>query len=167
MKGIPRNRRRERGVALLMALFALLILSAIGLGMMYSANTETEINANYGGSMRAYYAALSGREEARDRLRSNTANPIAAPLNTPTTAGGTIYIVNSFVDLAGNTVSPQPWLNTDPYADKEYCREFLAPYPVAATRRPSQKARSSGALEPLLSGSVQRRAGRHASGQPP
>ncbi|MGZ4821334.1 MAG: hypothetical protein ACXVZM_06985, partial [Terriglobales bacterium] len=73
MRSSPlRSHRRQRGVALLLALFALLILSAIGLGMMYSANIETAVNRNYGGSMRAYYAALGGMEEVRDRIRSNT-----------------------------------------------------------------------------------------------
>ena len=115
-----------------MALFALLILSAIGLGMMYLANTETSINANYGGSMRAYYAALGGREEARDRLRSSTGAPIALPLSTPTLGRDTIYIVNPFVNSAGTTVNPQPWLATDPYFDNEYCREFAATNPLGS-----------------------------------
>ena len=113
-----------------MALFALLILSAIGLGMMYSANTETTVNSNYGGSMRAYYGAVSGIEEARDRLRGSTATPISAPLNTPASTGGTIYIVNPFVNSGGTTVNPRPWLATDTYFDDEYCREFGAGPPA-------------------------------------
>lgn len=114
-----------------MALFALLILSAIGLGMMYSANTETAVNSNYGGSMRAYYAALSGLEEARDRIRSNTTNGISPPASTPTSTGGTIYIVNP-----GSTGTPQPWLATDPFSDREYCHEFAAGQGGAATTDP-------------------------------
>ena len=104
-----------------MALFALLILSAVGLGMMYSANTETAINSNYGGSMRAYYAALGGIEEMRDRIRSNTTNAITPPARTPISTGGTIYLVNPYVDGAGNTITPQPWLTTDSFADTESC----------------------------------------------
>jgi len=119
--------RGERGVALLMALFALLILSAVGLGMMYSANTETAINSNYGGSMRAYYAALSGIEEVRDRMRINTANGITAPARTPTSTGNTIYVVNSYIDTAGNTITPKPWLAADTFIDTEFCHEFAAP----------------------------------------
>ena len=124
MKSVRRYRRRERGIALLMALFVLLILSAIGLGMMYMANTETNVNANYRSSMRAYYAAIAGLEEARDRIRSNTAIPIRAPASTPTSTGGTIYIVNPYVNGAGNTVTPQPWSSSDPFWDREYCHEF-------------------------------------------
>ncbi|PYX64148.1 MAG: hypothetical protein DMG74_14470 [Acidobacteria bacterium] len=37
----------ERGIALLMVLLALLLLSAIGMGMMYMSDTETSINGNY------------------------------------------------------------------------------------------------------------------------
>ena len=38
---------RERGIAMFVVMFALLLLSVIGLGMMYSTNTETAINSNY------------------------------------------------------------------------------------------------------------------------
>jgi len=123
------DRRNERGVALLFALFALLILSAIGLGMMYSANTETAINGNYGGSMRAYYAALGGIEEVRDRIRTNTVNGITPPARTPASSGHTIYVVNPYVDASGTTITPQPWLATDPFIDPEYCHEFASTDP--------------------------------------
>ena len=61
-------KRDERGMALMLALFALLLLSGIGLCMVLSSNTETRIDANYGGSLRSYYAAHSGLEEVRDRI---------------------------------------------------------------------------------------------------
>lgn len=127
MNVVHRDRRKERGVALLMALFALIILSAIGLGMMYSANTETSVNNNYRGTSRAYYAALAGLEEARDRLNTTqTTNPISPPTSTPVSAGGTIYIVNPYLDSSGTVVNPQPWSAANTYFDDEYCREFAA-----------------------------------------
>ncbi len=55
-------------MALLLALFALLLLSGIGLCMVLASTTETRIDANYGGSLRSYYAAHSGLEEMRDRI---------------------------------------------------------------------------------------------------
>ena len=61
-------KRDERGMALMLALFALLLLSGIGLCMVLASNTETRIDANYGGSLRSYYAAHSGLEEMRDRI---------------------------------------------------------------------------------------------------
>ena len=59
---------KERGMALLLALFALLLLSAIGLGMVLASYTESRIDTNYSGSLRSYYAARSGLEEVRDRI---------------------------------------------------------------------------------------------------
>ena len=61
--------QNERGMALLLALFALLLLSAIGLFMVLASNTETRIDANYSNSLRSYYAARSGLEEVRDRMK--------------------------------------------------------------------------------------------------
>ena len=61
--------RADRGVAMLVTMFALLLLSVVGLGMMYSTNVETFINANYRDKQTATYAAMAGLQEARDRLR--------------------------------------------------------------------------------------------------
>ena len=47
-------RTRERGAALLLTLFALLLLSAIGLLMVLSSDTETRIDANYSSSLGTY-----------------------------------------------------------------------------------------------------------------
>ena len=63
------KRGSERGIALLVAVFALLLLSVIGLGMMYSTNMETSINSNYRDKQAATYAAMAGLQEARDRMR--------------------------------------------------------------------------------------------------
>ena len=66
---VKAQRRKERGMALLLALFALLLLSAIGLCMVLASDTETRIDANYSSSLRSYYAARSGLEEVRDRIK--------------------------------------------------------------------------------------------------
>ena len=55
---------RERGIAMFFVMFALLFLSVIGLGMMYSTNTETAINANYKDSQIATYGSLATNGEA-------------------------------------------------------------------------------------------------------
>jgi len=39
--------QKQRGIAMLIALFTLLFLSVVGLGMMYSTNMESAINSNY------------------------------------------------------------------------------------------------------------------------
>src|SRR5213596_4279683 len=66
------SQRNQSGVAMIIALFALLLLSVVGLGMMYSTNMETSINGNYRDKQGASYAALAGLQEARERIRVNS-----------------------------------------------------------------------------------------------
>ncbi len=40
-------RNKERGIALLIVLMALFLISAVGMGMIFMSNTETSINQNY------------------------------------------------------------------------------------------------------------------------
>ena len=39
-------RKPERGMALILSLLALLLISAVGLGMIYMSSTESSINNN-------------------------------------------------------------------------------------------------------------------------
>src|SRR6185369_4093092 len=95
--------RNERGVALFAVLFALLLLSVIGLGMMYSTNTETAINSNYKDAQVALYAAMAGLQEGRDRIQPTTGT-IAPPTAMPTLgAANVVYIINP---KNGETVAP-------------------------------------------------------------
>lgn len=113
----------EQGVALIIALFALLLLSAIGLGLMYSSTTETSVNANFRDKQIATYAALSGALEARDRLQPANGD-IAAPAGLPSTsAANVIYIINP---AAGEDPSEiEPWDSSNKYADTELCVENI------------------------------------------
>jgi hypothetical protein len=114
------NRQSERGVALFAVLFALLLLSVIGLGMMYSTNTETAINSNYRDAQVALYAAMAGLQEARDRIQPATLH-ITPPADVPSTsAQNIVYIVNP---KTGETVTP--WDITSRYADTELCWERI------------------------------------------
>ena len=119
-----RSPRAERGVALLVALFALMLLSAIGLGMMYSADTETSINFNYKDKQAAIYAASAGVEEAKDRLLMTGAaagDKINPPTDLPSTsAANIIYLINP---SSGETVAPWDYTNT--YADTELCHDSV------------------------------------------
>src|SRR5215472_5516061 len=85
--------RNERGIAMMVVLFALLLLSVVGLGMMYSTNMETSINGNYRDKQDASYAALAGIQEARERIRvasyDASGNPVYSinpPFSLPSTA---------------------------------------------------------------------------------
>src|SRR2546422_4656651 len=92
--------RKERGIAMIIVLFSLLLLSVVGLGMMYSTNMETSINGNYRDKQTAIYGALGGLQEARDRIRPFATNQpmpagrITPPAALPTLAnGGGVFII--------------------------------------------------------------------------
>src|SRR6202158_6470272 len=73
--------RGESGVALLMAIFALMLLTALGLAILGAADLETKIAANYRDKQNSIYASLSGLQEARDRLiPSRCDDPISNPI---------------------------------------------------------------------------------------
>jgi hypothetical protein len=61
-------RKRERGFSLIVALLALMLLSAIAIGMMFISSTESSISANFKSEEVAYFAARAGVEEVRDRM---------------------------------------------------------------------------------------------------
>src|SRR6476659_7855021 len=95
------KRQNERGMALLLALFALLLLSAIGLFMVMASDTETRIDANYGSNLRSYYAARSGLEEIRDRIKYPASSSSDGeglsdqlPQTIPGSANSVLYVVS-------------------------------------------------------------------------
>jgi hypothetical protein len=69
-----RNRRRESGIALLIAIFVLLLISVVAISLIVSSGTESALAGNYRSSTGVYYAALAGLEEARGRLVSKNPN---------------------------------------------------------------------------------------------
>jgi hypothetical protein len=118
--------RRERGMALLLALFALLLLSGVGLFLVVSSNTETRIDANYGSGLRTYYAARSGLEEVRDRIKYASTSTLSPggladllPQDIAGNAGGVLYILNP---ASGETVDPTD--ATSPYFDDDLCHQY-------------------------------------------
>src|SRR4051812_36123625 len=111
----------ERGVAIFIALFALLLMSAIAAGMMFMSNTETKINFNYRDAQSSYFASEGGLEEARERLRNTgLASAVTPPLAMPDLANqtGVLYIVNP-----RSTETVAPWDSANPYFDDELCHE--------------------------------------------
>ncbi len=126
------KRDMERGFALILTLVALFLLTAIALAMMFDANVETGVNANYRATQQAYFAAKAGLEEARDRLltrslnSSGTADPLPTPAGLPSTAtANVIYLTNP---LSGETVNP---VSTSSYFDDELCREHFSAFSSA------------------------------------
>jgi len=119
----------ERGVALIVTLFALLLLTVVGMGMLLSAGTESTIHANYRDKQTALFGAMAGLQEARDRIQPATLN-ITPPTALPDLgAANIIYIINP---KSGETVAP--WDINNRYADTELCQESvlgLTPNPGA------------------------------------
>ena len=119
--------QKERGMALLLALFALLLLSAIGLCMVLASYTETRIDTNYNGSLRSYYAARSGLEEVRDRISFpyTTATPTGLadqlPQDIAGNAKGVLYVLNP---AGGEIVDPTD--PASPYFDDQLCHDYAS-----------------------------------------
>jgi len=114
------ERRRERGVAMLIAIFALLLISVVAIALIVSSGTDSALASNYRTSASAYYASLAGIEEARGRLLGTNPSPIALPA-TPMGLAQVVYIINP---LNGETVAPDDVSNPATYPDNEYKQEF-------------------------------------------
>jgi hypothetical protein len=112
-----KSRNKERGTALLIVLFALMLATAIVFGMMYSSTADTAANANFRDEQRAYFAARAGLEEARARLQDTNPNPIVAPTAMPDPlAQNVIYITNP---KGNEVINPA----AGDYQDTEFCLE--------------------------------------------
>src|SRR5579864_3414235 len=143
-----RIRRQEKGVALILSILALLLLSAIAVSMMYMAATESSINANFKKEEVEYFASRAGIEEIRDRMipgvipyslnglsaGPNPPCPIRLagncylPDQLPTAANGEIvYILqnqaNAPLTMANVTTAPTPG-NPNPLYDDELCHDY-------------------------------------------
>ena len=110
------SKRNQSGVAMIIALFALLLLSVVGLGMMYSTNMETSINGNYRDKQEAFYAALAGLQEGRDRIQPAWGD-IPAPTALPATSFQNVFYILSDASIV------KPWDPTNKYFDTELCQE--------------------------------------------
>jgi hypothetical protein len=118
--------RQERGVALLIAIFALLLISVVAIALIVSSGTDSALASNYRTSTGAYYAALAGLEEGRGRLLwKNSAFINNNVANFVPSGGATLdvhqvlYIINP---VGGEAVVPSD--SSNPYADNEYGTEF-------------------------------------------
>ena len=149
VKVIAKNRQqRERGAALVIAIFTLMLISVVATAMILMAGSETAMKGNYKSAMQAFYNAKAGLEEGRGRLWTspNNPNPIAncvfpAPgLVMPTTR--VCYIVNPSAD---EVVNPLDLSVVNPYADFEYKQEWGIPVTGADVQQPFINSTSAGA----------------------
>lgn len=92
-------RRGEHGVALVVALMAMLLLTALGLALMLTTTTETMIAANYRDGVEGMYAADAGIERTmQDLLTVPDWNNVLA-----TDDGVTARLTSGFI---GDTLTP-------------------------------------------------------------
>src|SRR5690242_11421638 len=141
MKTIRKNKRKnpETGVALLVAMISLLLITAVGVAMVVASGSESALSGNYRSSSSAYYAAFAGLEEARGRLLPTNPNTLVGVLNSGIPLFGTTmtiapvsqvaYILNPNIpagESAGTIMGTYP--------DNEYDQEFGAGKLAAAVK---------------------------------
>ncbi len=119
------RRSSENGIALLIAIFVLLLISVVAIALLVSSGTETALGANYRMSSTVYYAAIAGLEEARGRSLPKNPNyfdtrpDIHSSPARSLPLGQTIYVINR---AQGDNIVP--WDSSNCYYDNEYQTEF-------------------------------------------
>lgn len=120
-------------MALLISLFALLLICIVGVALILASGTDSALTGNYHSATSVYYAALAGLEEGRGRMLPKAANYLPTALGLPAGAvpglGQVWYILNP---LPGEVVTPWDNSAASLYPDNEYAQEFGAPVPTAA-----------------------------------
>src|SRR5229473_8137710 len=116
-------KRKERGAALLIAMMALLLLAAIGIGFMFMADTENSVNNNYRDSQKAYFASRAGLENVRLLLAPGgtlyaSAEGMDGHMPDTTNTAGIIYVLNP---TGGETINPGDNSTSNTYKDDELC----------------------------------------------
>lgn len=159
MRTMPAKRTRKHGgdsgAAMLIAVFALLLISVVAIALVVSSGTDSSLAGNYRTATSAYYAAVAGLEEARGRLLWKNAdfiNKTGMYTNVLFDPSGArpawcldqvLYIINP---ASGETVDPANPSNA--YYDSEYGQEFPPAGLSAVTVLPYITSDSSGVSIP-------------------
>ena len=130
--------KAERGIALLISIFVLLLISVVAIALIISSGTESSLAGNYRSSTGVYYAALSGIEEARGRLSFSDPKSFRANIWTPPSNSALIPLSGPLlIGTVGYVLNPGPTDNAGTllanYPDTEYNSEFGAGALVSAT----------------------------------
>jgi hypothetical protein len=139
----PHRRHSEAGVALLIAIFVLLLIGVTAIALILSSGAESALAGNYRSSASVHYAALAGLEEARGRLLPSNPDylgPALATLGTPLPLGKVLYITNPVA--AENVLAVYP----DTQYDKEFGPGALASATVQTINSVSPAAGLPGPL---------------------
>jgi len=116
----------ERGIALIVALMATLLLTALGLALVMVSTTETQIASNFRDSQEALYAADAGVERVvqdllmvprwDDILSGSVKSGFIDTTSSPTLPGGgdTINLSDATVALQNETDTANLWGANNP-----------------------------------------------------
>jgi Tfp pilus assembly protein PilX len=131
-RGQIQTNRAEGGIALLISIFILLLISVVAIALIVASGTESSLAGNYRSATGVYYAALAGLEEARGRLSSQDPNSFKTTWTAFYPAPGSTLPIGT----VGYVLNPGPSDPPDPrtaYPDTEYDTEFGAGALAAAT----------------------------------
>ena len=130
-----KNRERQKGIALLLSMVALMLLSAVAIGMVYMSSTETWVSSNFKAEETAYFAARAGVEEVRDRMLTANPNTIAPllPASSAGAPGGVLYVLQNGVTMANIT----NMASNNPLKDDELCHDWGNPSSAGMTWKPA------------------------------
>jgi hypothetical protein len=146
---------QQRGIAMIVALLALVLLAAIGVALMFMADTENSVNNNYKDSQKAYFAARAGVEQARlllgtDNATRTAANNLTMPLSTAPT--GVLYLKNptSISEVIDPTAGTGATVASNSTLDDQLCWEKYTGIPRLYSTAPSGPCGSGGVTGQLL-----------------
>jgi hypothetical protein len=136
----------ERGVAIVIAIFTLMLISVVATAMILMSGTDSAIKSNYKSAMHAFYDAKAGLEEGRGRLFwpnpkiPNGQTPPNPVWSCAFTASGPMMPYNQvcyIINPSGNeVVNPLDLTPGNPYADSEYQQEWGVPVTSASVQQP-------------------------------
>lgn len=155
-----KEQNRQSGVALLLAMILLFVITAIAFGVIVMSNTENAINTNYKSEETVYFAARAGVEEGRNRLLPNgsaydqSGNNISlwaanlVPADVVDNGGKILYILGCKVpNPAGGGCLTQMTLNDvttppasgspNPYFDDALCHDIPATSTLSIAHPPA------------------------------
>jgi hypothetical protein len=141
------TKRTEEGIALLISIFILLLISVVAIALIVASGTESSLAGNYRSATGVYYAALAGLEEARGRLSTGNANsfkttaPGFLPSSGPLAVCTPVYVINP---VGGEAVAP--WDPASTYPDTEFNQEFAG---ICSLPNPSPSTLSIWNRSPL------------------
>ncbi|HEX2252751.1 MAG TPA: PilX N-terminal domain-containing pilus assembly protein [Thermoanaerobaculia bacterium] len=142
----PESRASEHGSAYILVLLVLVVLSLIGVAVVFVSQTEMEIGSNERGIQRIFYAAESGVALASARvLVSNDHRPIVFDLREPGSGVNLRHVIElaPVVPIYDAPCNLCEINNAGTYQEKAY-RKINNAITVEATRTAGRNGRELG-----------------------